>query len=247
MEEQILLPTKALELFPEYKTNDLNSARKITERVEKIRKKYEQKILWRLRKKELFAISRIDNHPHYKEIIKLINESTRFLDAGDGVGWDLRRVIKDGLRIENAKGIDFDPLLIKIGFELYDDKKIMGNVFEVMDAISTNFEDGYFDIIHSGSVIHGLGYRDKAIKHMQEMYRILRNPNGVFFGRTLGGDSEREIFLRTELYMRYVSTPDKLKEYLAKAGFTEIDINIEELPMKRPNQHSYMLHFFAKT
>jgi SAM-dependent methyltransferase len=246
MEEQILLPTKALELFSEYKPDDLNSVQKITKRVERIRKKYEQKIVWRLKNKELFAISRIDDHPHYKDIIKGINDSTRFLDAGCGCGWDLRKVIKDGLRIENAKGIDVDSLLIKIGLELYGDKKIMGNVFEVMDATATNFKDDQFHIIHSGSVIHGLGYRDKAIKYIQEMYRILRKSDGIFFGRTLGGDSERETSLRTGLY-RYVISPDKLKEYLAKLGFTEIDIMTEELSMKRPNQHSYMLHFFTKT
>lgn len=246
MEKQFSLSDKALELFTEYRPNDPNSAREITERVEKIRKKHESKIVWQLRKRERFAIPRIQNHPHYNGIIKNVNKSTKFLDAGTGCGWDLRRAIKDGLSTENVRGIDIDPNLIEMGFEVYRDEEVMRDVFEVMDATKTKFSDGCFDIIHSGSVIHGLGYRDKATKYIQEMSRILRKPGGIFFGRTLGDNSEREIFYRTELY---ISNPEKLKQYLGNMGFIEIDIIAEDLikDKKYPDMPCYMLHFFAKT
>jgi len=252
MVKKALLPKSALELFPEYNPNNLKFARDITDRVEKIRKKYESKIAFRLKEKNYFGVPRINNHPRYADVIKNINESTRFLDAGYGCGWDLRRVIKDGLRIENAKGIDIEPLLRKINFEVYRDEETMGKVFEIGDALSTRFESNHFDIVHSGSVMHILGKRDKIIKYLQEVYRVIKKPNGIFFGRTLGNDSEKEIVVigdpvvKTERNI-YVSTPEKLKELLTNLGFKEIDIEVEKLVKEHPLIPSYMLHFFAKT
>jgi len=256
MKKQDLLPKNALELFSDYKPDDsklkfivwLKSSiysRRISNRVEKIRKKYEQDIIYRIKRKERFAIPRIDTHPRYTDVINSINESAIFLDAGCGCGWDLRRIIKDGLRIENAKGIDVDPFLRQINFELYKDEEIMGKVFEIGNALSTRFESSSFDIIHSGSVIHALEKRNKVMKYLQEMYRILRKPDGIFFGRTLGDYHEKEYsFIRRGLY---VSTYEKLKEYLDKVGFRKIDIRVEELHKEAIHQPSYMLHFFANT
>jgi SAM-dependent methyltransferase len=252
MEKKDLLPKSALEIFPEYKLNDSKSARELTDRVEKIRKKYESKITFRLKEKNYFGVPRINNHPKYAYVIRSINESTKLLDAGCGCGWDLRRVIKDGLRIENAKGIDIEPLLKKINFELYRDEETMGNVFEIGDALSTRFESDSFDIIHSGSVMHILGERDKVVNYLQEIYRIIKKPGGIFFGRTLGDDSEKEIIVigdpvvKTERNI-YVSTPEKLKELLTNLGFKEIDIEVEKLIKEHLLIPSYMLHFFAKT
>jgi SAM-dependent methyltransferase len=244
MGRKVLLSNKALELFFEYKPDDSRSARKISERVEKIRKKHEPDIIYRIKRRDRFAIPRIDAHPHYMEVIKRINESTRFLDVGSGPGWDLRKVIKDGLIIENAKGIDIDPFLIQIGFELYRDKEIMSKVFEIGDALSTRFESGYFDIVHSGSVIHALGKLNEVMKHLKEMYRILKKNDGIFFGRTLGNHYEKEYpYSGRGLY---VSTPEKLSVYLNNSGFTEIDIMVEELPKEAIYQPSFMLHFFGK-
>jgi len=245
MKEQILLPKKALELFTEYKPNDSKSTRKISERIEKIRKKYESEIIFRIKRKDRFAVPRIDNHPCYMDVIKSMNESTKFLDSGCGCGWDLRRIIKDGLKIENSKGIDISQLFRGINFELYEDEETMGQVFEVGDVISTRFETAHFDVVHSGSVIHALGKISEVIRYLKETYRILKKPNGVFFGRTLGNHYEKEYAYSGRGL--YVTTVEKLREYLTDSGFVNIDIFAEELHKEAIYQPSYMLHFFAKT
>jgi len=247
---QNLLPEYAFELFSDFDSHDPNSAIRIAKRVEEIREKHEPNIVWMFRKKERFAVPRIQNHPHYNEIIRSFNSSTKFVDLGCGCGWDLRRAVKDGLRIDNAKGIDINPLFRQINFELYRDEEIMGDVFGVGDALSTRFKSDYFDIIHSGSVIHGLEERIKAIKYIEEAYRVLKKPDGVFFGRTLGNDIEWEM---KEPFQLYITTLDKLSEYFRKTGFKGIDIQVEDLekkynqPKKHPDQPSYMLHFYART
>ena len=252
LKNQGLLPEYALELFLDHNPQDPNSALRISERVEKIRSKYDTEeykteIPHRLKERDHFAIPRIQDHPRYGDVINSINELTRFLDAGCGCGWDLRRVIKDGLRIENAKGIDIKQLYRRINFELYRDEEIMGPVFEIGDALSTRFRSSSFDIIHSGSVIHALEKKDVALKYIKEMRRILKL-NGIFFGKTLGCDSERET---KRPYRVFITTLDKLDEYFGREGFKEIDIQLEDFekkynkPKKYPDQPSYMLHFYA--
>lgn len=235
-----MLPVEALELFPDYDSQDPNSAIEISRRVEEFRLAHIQESYWRYRKGR-FAIPIVDKHPRYREIMEKSDKRTRFLDLGCGHGVDIRKVIYDGLKKENVKGIDINSTLIERGFELYDDKETMKDCFDVGDALSTKYEDNSFNIIFSGSVIHVLKKKIEAIKYFKEAYRLLSKPTGILFGRTLGENKEQE----TE-YL-YITTPEKLREYLTSTEFNDIDIQIEERTKEKKYEPKFMLYFFART
>lgn len=241
MKEQDILPKDALELFSDYNPKDLNSARKISGRVEKFRKKHEGETHWFIVSKRDFAKPCINHHPHYSEIMNQVNENTTFLDAGCGIGWDARRVIKDALKKENVKGIDIDPNLIEMGLKLYGDKEVMKGVFEVRDALSTGYEDGSFDIVTSNAVIQILREKELITKYVKEVYRILKKPDGIFFGRTLGDDTE---WKNEHLY---VFSVENLKKYLTAFGFRNVDVQPVGRIKRHPSDPRYNLQFYTKT
>lgn len=246
MNEIRILPEYALELWPYYKPYNIRSAIGISQRAEELRRKYEKILPYGVSRPWSFGIPRIIRHPSYWSIMTSINEKTKFIDLGCGLGSDTRRVVKDGLKKENVVGIDIKRKFIEIGFELYEDEDIFGDNFMVCDACNAEFLDDNFDVAFSGSVIHYLRKKEMILQYLEEAYRILKKPKGIFFGRTLGNDVETKDGADRGPYMLYIVSPDSLTKYLKDVGFSYVEIEAERLRRQRKNR-KYVLYFFART
>lgn len=93
----------------------------------------------------------------------------RVLDLGCGSGVFSSRLAKQGLSVT---GVDISPKLIEIGCKLYPEVKL-----EVGDAEALAFEDGAFDAVFLGGVIH---HFPDPVKMAKEVARVVK-PTGSFY------------------------------------------------------------------
>jgi len=240
-----ILPEYALELWPYYKPYNIRSAIEISRRAEELRRKYEKILPYGASRPWSFGIPRVIRHPSYWSIMTSINEKTKFIDLGCGLGSDTRRVVKDGLKKGNVVGIDIERKFIEIGFELYEDEDIFGDNFMVCDACNTGFPDDHFDIVFSGSVIHYLSEKEKVLKYLEEAFRILKKPGGILFGRTLGND--KEVLSKSKGHRTlFIESSDSLTKYLTDIGFSHVKIKSVRIKKQPREEIKYHLYFLAR-
>jgi SAM-dependent methyltransferase len=112
--------------------------------------------------------------------------------------------------------------------------------FRVMDGTRLNFDDGYFDFVFIGGVIHHLG-DDLALAMLREAKRILRPQDGVFLiwediptrsqfnwiGKWVHRLDEGDHIRQEDHYLRLVGSVFKpLKHYLMRSGVCDYSVMV---------------------
>ncbi|UJR24098.1 hypothetical protein I4U23_027065 [Adineta vaga] len=101
----------------------------------------------------------IQKNPIYQEILeKCKTQDATIIDFGCCLGQDVRKLIYDGVSIDQIRGYDIDSFFLEQGYELFCDKEQMKEkkVFQIGDI----FDDESFekispaDYVHVGSFIH---------------------------------------------------------------------------------------------
>ena len=144
------------------------------------------------------------------------------LDDGCGTGDDIRVLIKEEYPKGSIKGFDVFWKGIKLGYDLYMDKESLKDIFRVRKKPSLSFSPGSFDVVYSGSVLHGLERGQQMESYLSEARRML-GPDGLLFGSTIGHDpSVQGNRPRTRL------KEGELRDYLRGSGFHRIRIERTE-------------------
>lgn len=127
------------------------------------------------------------------------------LDVGSGTGLFAELFLKAGV---NVKGVDCNPEFVKIASEL-----VPAVDFKVAVAEKLPFDNGQFDLVFMGHLLHETDDPEKAVK---EAFRVCRKRLAVlewpYFEQEVGPPLEHRISL------------EKIKEFGKKAGFTECDV-----------------------
>lgn len=186
----------------------------------------------------------IRKHNSYLEILQLKGD---YLDYGCGTGDDIRALVNDGYPPQKIVGYDVNWSSINLGFDLYLDRANLKVRFIVSKEFP--FSPSTFDIVYSGSVLHVL-HMKRAIKHYISNAFAVLNPDGIFFGSTLGYEKQnlpsneeekkrRRSWLQ-RLWWRRLKflSQESLNNLLYKTGFSEIEIS--------PDETLRRLWFYAK-
>jgi len=101
----------------------------------------------------------IQRSPIYKEILeKCKNEGATVIDFGCCLGQDVRKLIYDGVPVDQIRGYELDSFFIEQGYELFRDGELMkkkkiitsGDIFD--DQFLETIEPA--DYLYAGSFIH---------------------------------------------------------------------------------------------
>ncbi len=131
--------------------------------------------------KRLYQISTNTSHYIAKLLSKHIKKESKFLDYCCGTGETAREA---AIFSKNIYGIDISPKSVQSAYEnvkqIHHD--IDENNFKPMNAESTSFEDGFFDVIMCNGVLHHL---DTALA-FKELSRILKKDGIIICHESLG-------------------------------------------------------------
>ncbi|MHA2250544.1 MAG: methyltransferase domain-containing protein [Candidatus Kariarchaeaceae archaeon] len=193
-----------------------------------------------------FLYPRITSHSRYVEIIAEISHK-RILDIGCHMGTDIRQLIIDGANAELMVGMDQSEEFIQLGYELFNDKKELQvkfhqcNIVESHDDLSDKFQST-FDIIHAGSLLHLLSKEENIIV-VKKVHQMLKD-GGMFFGRAVG--RHKPITMHIEEGLRYLYSPESLKQHLLDHGFSEIEVDVAdtEAPLGERSDETHLTMFF---
>jgi SAM-dependent methyltransferase len=158
----------------------------------------------------------IRSHFAYSDILKY--EGT-LLDYGCGTGDDIRTLIKDGFPKKNITGYDIDWGNINIGFDFYLDEAEIKDIFVVSKEFP--FEDSFFDIVYSGSILHVLSKIEIVQEYLKHAFTVLKN-NGILFGSTLGKIDLSIRIRRPRVFLMKVS---ELTNLLRDTHFSKVKIH----------------------
>lgn len=181
--------------------------------------------------------------PYIDNVIKLTDKNSFILESGCGIGKTLIYLLNLGYK--NLYGVDFAYDTINVM------KKLFPNIhYTCSDIIKINFEDEFFDLIISWSVIDHLesGIQEKAIR---EKYRLLKKGGyliitvpykNLFHYSPLipainfikGNILIRKIFgfkpIRKS-FIQYFFSERKIKKMLLNTGFKIKELKLESLEM----------------
>jgi hypothetical protein len=95
----------------------------------------------------------------YEEIVnKCKTEGATVIDFGCCLGQDVRKLIYDGVSIDQIRGYELDPFFIEQGYELFQDGEIMKKkkIFNSNDIFDDQFLENVkpADYVYVGSFIH---------------------------------------------------------------------------------------------
>ena len=122
------------------------------------------------------------------------------LDIGTGTGEIAFLLAKNVGKDGKVYGVDITPRMLE-----YADMKMKEQdiprpiIFEVGDALSLRFQDGYFDVVTSGYMLRNVTDIQKAIN---EMFRVLK-PGGRAVVAELSKPNNRFIRFFYNLYMNH--------------------------------------------
>jgi len=213
------LPIEALKLFKEFDPGKPETAEIIYARIASMQKRYTGQTPYRILEGDRIGVPCMaTNFVYYPQVRRLFGPGKFFLDAGCGLGSDVRKAIRDGIDPDKAVGLTIKPEEIEWGYELFgdgDDPKHSGR-YIVWDVRNIEMEKGSVDFLNNISLIHTLGKKEIALDFLSEARRVLR-PGGVFFGTTNGDNKE-------VIGPHYRISKDSLENYLAELGFRDIAI-----------------------
>ncbi len=224
---------ESLELFPDYDPSRPETAEGIYERIRNLQKSHDGQTRHRILEDENIGVSRLATKFEFYPIVrKMFNYEKVFVDAGCGLGTDLRKVIKDGINPERALGITIMPDEIEWGFELYQDKGIPkhSGQYIVSDLRNMGIGDESVDFLSNIAIIHTLKKKENVLGFLGGAKRVLR-PGGLFFGRTGGDFKEKD-------GPHYRISKESLENYLREQGFG--DIGIKEYERTKPITFKYV-------
>ena len=148
-------------------------------------------------------------HPLYPHVLDRIKQGETLLDFGCGLGQDLRKLVADGAPSTNICGLDIEPRLIDIGYELFLDRNSLQSKFTIEDVYNPNANwdslTGKFDIINASAFFH-LFPRPKQLEASCTLVCLGRSRKGTLIvGRTVGSlaPSEYPSFIEGESGFRH--------------------------------------------
>jgi SAM-dependent methyltransferase len=164
---------------------------------------------------------RINHHFFYSHAL---TRTGRFLDYGCGTGDNVRQLIRDSFPREQITAFDINRESIDLGFDLYQDREGIGNLFVV--SATFPFGPGVFDTVYSASVIHVIADEREFRNYCENAYLALR-PGGILFGSTLGMNEGTVRRPGTRGPPR-IMTKEQLAGSLTRTGFSSPEINRQE-------------------
>ena len=99
----------------------------------------------------------IQRSPIYKEIVdKCKNEGATVIDFGCCLGQDVRKLVYDGVSVDQIRGYELDPFFIEQGYELFRDGELMKSkkIFTSGDI----FDDQFLETIEPADYLHAAAF-----------------------------------------------------------------------------------------
>jgi len=160
------------------------------------------------------------------------------LDIGPGLGQDIRKLIYDGVATTSIVGLELDPGLLEIGFDLFQDRQTLNVPFVIGDLLvfgskstDTNLDNATnndssttpdlrrkFTIINASSLLHlfPLPLQHRLVQAMIEL--LLPQPGSRILGWQLGNPTPMDYFDMTNFTLQYRHDKDSFREFWADIG-----------------------------
>jgi len=164
--------------------------------------------------------------------------SAILLDIGPGLGQDIRKLVYDGVSSTSIVGLELDPGLLELGFDLFRDRQTLNVPFVIGDLLvfgskstDTGHEDSdslnidkppnlhnRFTIINAASLLH-LFPLPTQHRLVQAMIRLLLpQPGSRILGWQLGNPTPMDYFDTTNFTLQYRHNEDSFCEFWAEIG-----------------------------
>ncbi|MBN1291881.1 MAG: methyltransferase domain-containing protein [Candidatus Latescibacteria bacterium] len=142
-----------------------------------------------------FNAIRISSNEYYTRTLMELCPGKKLLEIGCSEGGISSRLASLGAEVT---GIDISEVAVKNARMRVREKNLTGIEYQVMDAENLEFEEGTFDIIYGGSILHHLDIE----KIYKEIARTLK-PDGIaIFSEPLGHNPFINIYRKLTPRMR---------------------------------------------
>lgn len=134
-----------------------------------------------------FLNFKLPAYPAYPRILKLLRAGGTFLDAGCGIGQDLRFLKREGIPSSQLFGFDLLQEFIDVGYEVFMDTPeatgIRIQAADVFDEDSWVVREmaGKCAVVNLGYFLHLFSY-EKQVKAAVMLARALKGSGGVLVG-----------------------------------------------------------------
>jgi SAM-dependent methyltransferase len=131
--------------------------------------------------------------PEYPSIVKRLKEGKGevLLDLGCCLGQDLRKLVFDGVPLNNIYGAELRPEFLDLSYELFQDelnfrsRLIVGDILDIHNSGLANLV-GKVDIVYAGAFIHLFDW-DHQVLCCVGIVNLLKPQRGsVVYGRQAG-------------------------------------------------------------
>jgi len=152
------------------------------------------------------------------------------LEIGCAFGVDGRDlVLMQGVKPENYLGVDVSSAFIELGFELFEDKEKMENLFVVKNVADEDFcsfvksKLKRVDIVVATLVLHVIPKENQDF--VRKVYQLVEPYQGIFIGETMGIDlpDEQPFYFERHGSPRICHTSRSLTKMLKEAGFKKVE------------------------
>lgn len=186
----------------------------------------------------------LSQHPSYKRILGILQSSSTIssspllLDIGPGLGQDIRKLIYDGVPASSIVGLELDPGLLELGYDLFRDRQTVNVPFVIGDLLVLGSNTGTsdpdnttthdnsipdttpdlkhrFSIINASSLLHlfPLPIQQRLITAMIQL--LIPNPGSTILGWQLGSPTPMDYFDTANFTLQYRHSEDSFRELWA--------------------------------
>ena len=166
--------------------------------------------------------------PFYDRIITRLHSGAIFIDAGCCFGQELRYLIhKEHIPPKQLFGFDLDPSFIDLGFQLFQDRKVLGNSFVQGDALSDVDDqeaqalaafDGKIDIVFCSSFLHVWPW-DKMLAAVRRLVRLTKaGEHSIICGKQLASREAGHCYMPNDDGQNYRHNEQSMEEFWEKVG-----------------------------
>lgn len=144
-------------------------------------------------------------HPIYPKLLSRLRSSsppTRFLDVGTCLGQDLRKLVYDGVALENLYGTDLFPEFENVGYELFRDSETFQGHFiaaDLLDAAPDNAltkTEGTWDVVNIFKLLHLFDWETQVLACRRLLQLLNRKPGNMIIGAQLGSAKPGELAIK---------------------------------------------------
>jgi hypothetical protein len=164
----------------------------------------------------------IQDLPSYPKIVEAVRNGARFLDVGTCFGQDLRKLVSEGVPIDNIYSLEKEQGFLDASFDFFGDRDrppahfILGNL---LDKNSPDIQalEGTVDIIHISMVLHIWDWEGQ-IQVCQRLIKLLKPEKGVLIVGRLVGRLEPCVWLGPHGRSMYKHNPDSFEKLWKELG-----------------------------